>query len=178
MKTVEATRRERLRVLVDREGSMANLCERIGLARNETATLTRVLNGNARKERGNKLYEMGSATARNLETKLGLPEGWMDTPATEYAPAAEAEPAAPLHVGEHSPTYGPTFPTRPTTSAQAIEVLAQLLTEADELTRLQIAPLLQALASDPTRGAEIAGRVQDTFASQSRHHQAPRKKAA
>jgi hypothetical protein len=165
MKTVEATRRARLQVLVDREGSMANLCERIGLARNDTAALTRVLNGNIRRERGGKLYEMGSASARSLEAKLGLPEGWMDTPIAETTPTeitGEANSRA----------------TNPLTAAMAIEVLAQLLVEADELTRAQIAPLLQALASDPGRGAEIGGRVHDALASQARHHAAQRKKAA
>lgn len=80
MKTVEETRRERLQMLVDQHGGMANLVEKLGSARNETATLTRILNANIRHERGGQPYVMGSPKAREIEKTLGLPEGWMDTP--------------------------------------------------------------------------------------------------
>ena len=59
---------------------MANLCEALGMARNNTAGLTRILNANTRRERGGELYEMGSKMARKIEQKLGLSVGWMDTP--------------------------------------------------------------------------------------------------
>jgi hypothetical protein len=80
MKTVEETRRERLQILVDQHGSMANLAEKLGSARNETAALTRILNANVRHERDGQTYVMGSPKAREIEAKLGLEEGWMDTP--------------------------------------------------------------------------------------------------
>lgn len=81
MKTIEETRRSKLQVLVDRHGGMANLCEALGYARNETATLTRILHANVRHERGGtKTYNMGSPMAREIETKLGLDIGWLDTP--------------------------------------------------------------------------------------------------
>lgn len=92
MLTVEETRRARLRMLVTRFTSMANLCEQLGFARNETARLTRILNANLRHDRDSKPYNMGSPMARQIEQKLKLDEGWMDTPPS-YAE---------LH-GEHDP---------------------------------------------------------------------------
>lgn len=84
MKTVEETRRDRLQLLVQRHGGdkdgMANLCEALGYARNNTAGLTRILNANVRHEREGEAYEMGSKKAREIEQKLGLENGWMDTP--------------------------------------------------------------------------------------------------
>ena len=81
MKTIEETRRSKLQLLVDRNGGMANLCEALGYARNETATLTRILHANIRHDRGEgKTYNMGSPMAREIEGKLGLGVGWMDTP--------------------------------------------------------------------------------------------------
>lgn len=82
MQTVEETRRQRLKALVDREGGLANLCALLGLSRKETPGLSRILNANVRHERGGKPYVMGSPLARDIESRLGLPEGWMDTPAT------------------------------------------------------------------------------------------------
>lgn len=86
MKTVEQTRRDRLQMLVQRHGGeregMANLCEALGMARNNTAGLTRILNANIRHERDGEAYEMGSKKAREIEQKLGLEHGWMDTPPT------------------------------------------------------------------------------------------------
>ena len=103
VKTVEETRRARLKMLVDRYGGekdgMANLCEALGMARNNTAGLTRILNANVRHERNAEVYDMGSKTAREIEDKLGLPRGWMDTPADlleQYAGSAPLEKVATL----------------------------------------------------------------------------------
>jgi hypothetical protein len=82
MQTVEETRRIRLRMLVAKYGSMAELCQLLGYARTETATLTRILNANIRHDRGGKPYNMGGPMARQIEEKLDLPIGWMDTPPT------------------------------------------------------------------------------------------------
>lgn len=82
MKTIDETRRARLRMLVDRIGSMAELCQQLGYARNETATLTRILNANIRHDRDGKPYNMGDLMARYIEEQLGLEKGWMDTPPT------------------------------------------------------------------------------------------------
>ena len=78
MRTVEEIRRANLQVLVDQHSGMANLCEKLGYARNETATLTRILNANVRHDRGGKPYNMGSPMAREMEEKLQLEVGWMD----------------------------------------------------------------------------------------------------
>lgn len=80
MNTVEETRRNRLKILVRKYKSMAELCATLGYARTETANLTRIMNENVRHERGGKPYNLGSPTARAIESKLHLPEGWMDTP--------------------------------------------------------------------------------------------------
>ena len=80
MLTIEETRRARLRILVERYNGMANLCQSLGYARNETATLARILNANVRHERGGKPYNMGSPMAREMELKLSLDTGWMDNP--------------------------------------------------------------------------------------------------
>lgn len=69
-------------MLVTRSGSMAQLCQQLGYARTETATLTRILNANIRHDRDGKPYNMGSPMARQIEEKLGLEAGWMDTPPT------------------------------------------------------------------------------------------------
>lgn len=96
MKTVEETRRDRLQMLVERHGGdkdgMANLCEALGYARNNTAGLTRILNANVRHDRDGEPYEMGSKKAREIETKLGLPVGWMDTPPSLFEQFGHSEP--------------------------------------------------------------------------------------
>lgn len=78
MLTVEEIRRKNLQSLVERHNGMANLCEKLGYARNETAALTRIQNANVRHDRGGKPYNMGSPMAREFELKLNLEPGWMD----------------------------------------------------------------------------------------------------
>ena len=73
---------------------MANLCEKLGYARNETATLTRILNANIRHDRDGKPYNMGSPMAREIEGKLSLPQGWMDTPLSFAEIHGEDDPRA------------------------------------------------------------------------------------
>lgn len=80
MTTVEETRRHRLKMLVEKHIRMANLCEALGYSRKETAGLTRIVNANLRHDRGGKPYIMGSEKAREIESVLELPVGWMDTP--------------------------------------------------------------------------------------------------
>jgi hypothetical protein len=92
MAIVEETRRVRLQMLVKRHGSMASLCEKLGYARNETATLTRILNANIRHDRDGKPYNMGSPMARQIEEKLSLDLGWMDTPPSYAELHGEEDP--------------------------------------------------------------------------------------
>ena len=81
METIDETRRARLRLLGDKFGSMAELCQQLGYARTETASLTRILNANVRHDReGSPTYNMGDPIARFIETKLGIERGWMDSP--------------------------------------------------------------------------------------------------
>lgn len=94
MKTVEETRRIRLRLLVEKFSSMANLCEALGYARNETATLTRILNANVRHDRDGKPYNMGGPMAREIEIKLELEVGWMDTPPSYAELHGKSDPRA------------------------------------------------------------------------------------
>lgn len=94
MNTVAESRRVRLRMLVEKHEGMANLCELLGYARNETATLTRVLNANVRHDRGGKPYNMGTPTARRIEKTLNLSTGWMDTPPTYAELTGSEDPRA------------------------------------------------------------------------------------
>ncbi len=112
----------RLQILVDRHNGMANLCEKLGYARNETATLTRILNGNLRHDRGGKPYNMGSPMARDIEAKVRLPDGWMDTPPTTAELKGDADPLS-----------------------KAIDLLTAMEPEA----RFQAVRLLDALAQPP-----------------------------
>lgn len=77
MKTVETVRRERLRELKERFGSVAELNRQLGRL-DKDATLGHILNGNIG-TKTNKPKTMGSELARDIERKLDLPEGWMDT---------------------------------------------------------------------------------------------------
>jgi hypothetical protein len=126
MKTVEETRRERLKILVERHGGdkdgMANLCEALGYARNNTAGLTRILNANIRHDRDGEAYEMGSKKAREIENTLKLPQGWMDTPPT------------------YSELNGSTDPL-----SKALDIMTAMEPEA----RYQALRLLDALAQPP-----------------------------
>jgi hypothetical protein len=92
MEPVEETRRMRLQMLVKQHRSMASLCEKLGYARTETATLTRILNANVRHDRGGKPYNMGSPMARQIEEKLLLDVGWMDTPPSYAELHGEEDP--------------------------------------------------------------------------------------
>jgi hypothetical protein len=80
MLTVDETRRQRLEMLIAQHGGkIANLNEALGYARNETK-LARLRNANERTDRPGKIYLMGDALAREIEQKLALDRGWMDTP--------------------------------------------------------------------------------------------------
>lgn len=78
MKTVFETRRIRLGMLVKKHGTVANLNRAIGWEETN-ARLYQIHNRSIRADRGT-LYEMGDPTAREIEEKLSLGLGWMDTP--------------------------------------------------------------------------------------------------
>lgn len=80
MQTVFETRRARLKMLVDKYGSVANVNRALGWEETN-GRLYQIHNRSIRSDRGTP-YEMGDPTAREIETKLDLDEGWMDTPPT------------------------------------------------------------------------------------------------
>ncbi len=97
MQTVSETRRNRLEMLIERHGSVAELNTALGWARTDPK-LAQIRNANIRKGRA-KPHQMGDAMAREIEEKLTLALGWMDTP--PYAP----EPSTALHVRESVKEY-------------------------------------------------------------------------
>lgn len=79
MQTVFETRRTRLGMLVARHGgNVANLNRALGWE-DTNARLYQIHNRSIRADRGTP-YEMGDVTAREIEEKLSLGLGWMDTP--------------------------------------------------------------------------------------------------
>lgn len=152
METVEETRRAGLKLLVETHGSMANLCEKLGYARNETATLTRILNGNLRKDRGGKPYHMGAPLARKIELVLELGKGWMDTQLrapperAHESPNFVAEPIAPYHAA-------------PPQLKQALNQLRHILRDHNTTRRKTCSDLLSRMALDPD-DAELADELE------------------
>lgn len=78
MQTVFETRRARLKDLIAKYGTIAALNAALGWEATNPR-LSQIQNRSIRSDRGT-AYEMGDATARDIETKLGLETGWMDTP--------------------------------------------------------------------------------------------------
>ena len=76
MKTIYDTRHENLLRLIERFGSIANLNEALGRKRND-ASLALIKNKNIG-FRG-KVRQMGDRLARELEERLQLPVGWLDS---------------------------------------------------------------------------------------------------
>lgn len=79
MATAKEIRRENLKVLVERFGSMKSLNERLGRKDN---TLTQILNASIHSETGKK-KQMGDRLARSIEQTLSLGDGWMDADHSE-----------------------------------------------------------------------------------------------
>lgn len=78
MQTVQQTRRQRVGMLKKQYGTWAALNERLQWEKT-SARLSQIHSGTLRSDRGTP-YTMGDDTAREIEVKLGLPVGWMDTP--------------------------------------------------------------------------------------------------
>ena len=89
MQTVQATRRQRLGILKEKHGRWVDINSALGWE-STSARLSQIHSGTLRSDRGTP-YTMGDETAREIEEKLGLPTGWMDTPpsATELHGASE-----------------------------------------------------------------------------------------
>lgn len=80
MQTVQETRKLRLKILKDKFVRWGDLNEALGWDRTN-ARLSQILSGTIRSGRGVP-YVMGDDTAREIEEKLSLEVGWMDTPPT------------------------------------------------------------------------------------------------
>jgi hypothetical protein len=78
MQTIQETRKARLKMLKSKYGRWVDLNEAIGWDKTNPR-LSQIYNGTSRSDR-NSPYAMGDETAREIEMKLGLPVGWMDTP--------------------------------------------------------------------------------------------------
>lgn len=78
--TIDETRRARLEMLIKRfGGKLADLNEALGYERTHSQ-LARIKNKNQRSDRPGKFFVMGDDQAREIERKLSLDVGWMDTP--------------------------------------------------------------------------------------------------
>ena len=94
VKTIDETRRARLEMLIKNYGGkLANLNEALGFERTHSQ-LARIRNKNSRSDRPGKFYVMGDEQAREIEEKLGLETGWMDTPPTHAEMHGESDPRA------------------------------------------------------------------------------------
>lgn len=92
MQTVQETRQARLRILKKKHGKWADLNMALGWEATN-ARLSQILSGTLRSDRGTP-YTMGDETARQIETALGLPTGWMDTPPTYAEMQDKPDPMA------------------------------------------------------------------------------------
>ena len=89
VKTIDEIRRIRLEMLIKMHGSkLANLNEALGYERTHSQ-LARIRNKNARTDRPGKFYSMGDEQAREIELKLQLEVGWMDTLPTYEDPSLD-----------------------------------------------------------------------------------------
>lgn len=78
MQTVQETRRQRLGLLKEKYGRWVDVNAALGWE-STNARLSQIHSGTLRSDRGTP-YTMGDETAREIEQKLALPVGWMDTP--------------------------------------------------------------------------------------------------
>jgi hypothetical protein len=92
VQTIAETRRQRLQMLIEEFGSLADLNDRLDRPRTD-ATLTQIKNQSPHHKTG-KPRSMGDDIARDIETRLGKPEGWMDTPPTYAEMNGQPDPAS------------------------------------------------------------------------------------
>jgi hypothetical protein len=90
MQTVHDTRRQRVGLLKKKYGRWSVLNEALGWDKTNTR-LSQIHSGTLRSDRGTP-YMMGDETAREIEQKLGLENGWMDTPPSLAEQFGHSEP--------------------------------------------------------------------------------------
>lgn len=76
--TIDETRRKRLEMLIERHGTIAALNTAMGIDKTD-ATLSQIRTQAPHSKTG-KPRTMGDDKARDIEARLQLPRGWMDTP--------------------------------------------------------------------------------------------------
>jgi len=74
--TVRAARRENLELLIQQHGGIPTLSHKTGISEK----YLRQIKNNFQGPRDRKPRDLGDVAARRIESTLGLPEGWMDTP--------------------------------------------------------------------------------------------------
>lgn len=80
-------------MLIKKHGKLADLNEALGYERTHSQ-LARIRNKNMRTDRPGKFYSMGDEQAREIEQKLSLDLGWMDTPPSYAELHGEEDPRA------------------------------------------------------------------------------------
>lgn len=165
MQTVFETRRQRLAILVKQHGTVAKLNRAMGWE-DTNARLYQIHNRSVRADRGT-LYEMGDPTARQIEKKLGLDEGWMDTPPAKDAgdQAFSTEPSPNNHAVAEAGTSGwpaPVLAASCNSPTDAVSTLRALLLQHGSERRKTCADVLTRFALDPENdelAAELAQQL-------------------
>jgi hypothetical protein len=142
MPTITAIRHSNLLLLIKEFGTIQALADKIGKSHSQLSQLrNQVVHSTTGKQR-----VVGDKLAREIEQKLGRPEGWMDQ----------------LHAGETpaNATKGPVLVLDTSAMLSAIERLGAQLSGADEATREAIAPLLARLAREPHEAPRLGALVQ------------------
>lgn len=118
--TIDETRRTRLEMLIKQHGGvLANLNEALGYERTHSQ-LARIRNKNTRTDRPGKFYVMGDEQAREIEQKLSLDHGWMDTPPSYQELLGDDDPRTKvMQLMEHMP------PDQWNTAVRLLDALAQ-----------------------------------------------------
>lgn len=80
-------------MLLEKHRTFAAINEALDWPRTDSR-LSRIKNANTRTDRDGKVFQMGDAIAREIEAKLGLPLGHMDTPLTYAEIYGEDDPRA------------------------------------------------------------------------------------
>lgn len=118
MLTSSEIRRVRLKMLEEKFGGLANLNEKLGWSRTDPK-LSQIKNNNKRPGR-DATYQMGDAMAREIEEKLELERGWMDTPPSYAEIHGKDDPRATLMQAMESMTIN-----QLSTAAALIQALKQ-----------------------------------------------------
>jgi hypothetical protein len=120
MQTVQETRKARLGMLKAKHIRWVDLNLALGWDKTNPR-LSQIFNANIRSDR-NLPYSMGDETAREIEARLGLPTGWMDTPPTyDEILGSEDQRAKVLQLMEAMP------PDQWATVVRLVDALAQPL---------------------------------------------------